>query len=113
MNAGIRSSERRLALNLPLELADGATADIYAKLAFRVTLTVKNVDTCHLSIEYDKTVFGEELKAVEVTFTQEVEKKELEFTLTPIAQTHRPTWIEVTAVAGTLIQVGGFFVTVK
>ena len=112
MNAGIHSSERRLALNLPSELAVGATANVHSKLTFRVTLTVKNVDACLLSLEYDKTIFAEDLKAVKVTFTQKVEKKDLDFTLTPISRTTRPMWIEITAVAGTLIQIGGFFVTV-
>jgi len=112
MNTGIRSSERRLALNLPPELAAGATAHVHASLTFRVTLKVKNVDACLLSLEYDKTIFAEDLKTVQVTFTQEEEKKDFDFTLTPIARTTRPTCIEVTAVAGTLIQIGGFFMTV-
>jgi len=112
MNTGIRSSERRLALNLQSDLAAGVTAHIHSGLTFRVTLTVKNVDACLLNLEYDKKIFEEDLKPIQVTFTQEVEKKELDFTLTPISRTARPTWIEITAVAGTLIQIGGFFVTV-
>lgn len=112
MNTGIRSSERRLALNLPQELATGVTATVHASLTFRVTLKVKNVDVCLLSLEYDKKIFEEDPKAIKITFTQEVETKNLDFTLTPISQTTRPTWIEITAVAGTLIQIGGFFVTV-
>ena len=112
MNTDIRSSERRLALNLPPELATGVTTHVHASLTFRVTLKVKDVDACQLSLEYDKTLFAEDLKAIEVNFTQEVEEKDFDFTLTPISRTTRPTWIEVTAVAGTLVQIGGFFVTV-
>ena len=112
MNTGVRSSERRLALNLPPELAHGAVINIHSKLTFRVTLKVKNVDACLLSLEYDKKIFAEDLNPVKVTFTQEVEQKDLDFTLTPTSLTTRPTWIEITAVAGTLIQIGGFFATV-
>jgi len=112
MGTGVHPPECKLTLTLPQNLATGVITNVHSKLTFNVTLSVKNIDTCLLSLRYDKGFFEEEPKDIEVTFTQEIGEKDVAFTLTPISQTTRPTWVEITATAGTLIQTGGFFVTV-
>lgn len=112
MNTGSSSVQRRLKLTLPLELANGVTLGLNSILTFPILLSMENIDKCIVSITYDAKLFKEKHQEIEIQSTKKSEERGIDITLSPISRTAKPTWIDVTAKADTLLQATGFFVTI-